>query len=320
MDRRNALIGLGCLGAAAALPAAIAQPSKKPRIGVLTFDPATEIFRREFGWGLRDQGYVEGKNIFVEWRSTREAEQANSLALDLVRLKVDVIVATPTPAVQAARKATNVIPIVMVAGDALGAGFVASLARPGGNTTGISSLAAEVGGKLLELLRELRPAMSRVALLLDTNAYAAPLLKQIQSAAKPIGVRIQSIVVQRDEELDGAFAMMVKEHADAVIVQGTLAIKHVADLATKHRLPSITSGLVASAFTEIGGLMHYGPTPTEYRRAAVYVDKILKGANPADLPVEQPTKIALAINLRTAKALGLKVPKELLFRADEVIR
>ena len=324
MIRRRDFVA-GLLGVFAAPLAAEAQQAKVPRIGVLTFTQTTEAFRDGFRVGLRDHGYVEGQNIVVEWRSAQEqTDRANALAQEFVRLKVDVIVATPTQAVQAVKNATGTIPIVMApAGDPVGTGLVASLARPGGNITGVTTIAAELGGKLLELIRDLRPGVSRVAVLGGSavmNPFAAPFLAQVQTAAGRVGVRIQHVVVRGAEDFDAAFAAMVKERAGAVILQPIYATKRAADLATKHRLPSITTGINAGAFPEVGGLMSYGADPVEqYRHAAVYVDKILKGAKPADLPVEQPTKFELVINRKTAKALGITFPQSILLRADRVI-
>ena len=275
-----------------------------------------------FREGLRELGYVEGQNLLVEYRSAvGQIDRLTDLAADLVRLKVAIIVADGTLATQAARRATAEIPIVMArVGDPVGTGLIATLARPGGNVTGVSSATAELGGKLLELMREVRPAMARVAVLAHaTDPFARTFVEQIQSAASRIGVRIQRVVVRGDEELDRAFTAMVKERAGGVVVQPILATKRAADLALKHQLPSITTGVGVKAFPEFGGLMSYGANPEEfYRRAAVYVDKILKGANPADLAVEQPTKFELVINLTTAQALGLTIPPALLLRAERL--
>jgi putative ABC transport system substrate-binding protein len=282
----------------------------------------TEAVREGFRLGLRDHGYVEGKNILVEWRTAEaQTNRENSLALELVSLKVDVIVATQTQAILAAKNASSTIPIVMApAADPVATGFVASLARPGGNITGLTNIAAELFPKLLELMRALRPAMKRVAVLLDaTNSSTRSFLEQIQPAADSIGIRMQPVFVRRPEEFDGAFAAMVKERAGAVIIQPPVATKRAADLALKHRLLSATTGL-AGTFPELGGLMFYGSSlPNTYRQAAGYVDKILKGAKPADLPVERPTVFELVINRKTAKALGITIPQSMLLRADRVI-
>jgi putative tryptophan/tyrosine transport system substrate-binding protein len=282
----------------------------------------TEAIREALRLGLRDHGYVEGKNILVEWRAAEGPnDRVSALAQELVRLKVDLIVATPTPAVRAAKNATSTIPIVMApAGDPVGTGLVASLARPEGNITGVTTIATELGGKLLELIKEVRPAVSRVAVLVDANPFARPFQDQIQSAAGSVGVRIQPVVIRGAEGIDGAFEAMVKERAGAVIIQPLYATKHVADLAVKHRLISITTGITASTFPQLGGLMSYGSNPANtYRQATVFVDKLLKGAKPADLPVEQPTNFELVINRKTAKALGITIPRSMLLRTDRVI-
>jgi putative ABC transport system substrate-binding protein len=236
----------------------------------------------------------------------------------LVRLRCDIIVAWNTPAAHAAKRATADIPIVVIAGDPVGTGLVASLARPGGNITGVSSIAAELGGKLLQLLRELLPTASQFsALAHSTDPFAKPFVEQIQSAARDIGVRILPVVVHGADELSGAFASMVRERTDAVVIQPILATRAAAELAVVHHLPSISTG---RPFAEAGGLLSYAADLVDtYRRAAYFVDKILKGAKPADLPVEQPTKFELIVNLRTAKLLGLTVPQSMLALADEVI-
>ena len=242
-----------------------------------------------------------------------------ALAAKLVRLKVDIIVAFQTPAVQAAKQATNTIPIVMApAGDPVGTGLVASLARPGGNVTGASSTTAEVAAKTLELIREIRPAARSVAVLANVaDPFTKPLLEQIQSAGRLLGIEIRPAMVRGPEEFDAAFAEWVKARVDAVIIQPSLPRKRAIDLALKHRLLSASP---TRLFVEAGGLISYAASPRDNsRKAATYVDKILKGAKPADLPVEQPTKFELVVNLKTAKALGLKIPETILFRADRVI-
>jgi putative ABC transport system substrate-binding protein len=303
--------------------AAGAQQAKVSRIGVLLGLTSPEHAQAGFREGLRELGYVDGQNILVEYRSAvGQMDRLTDLAGDLVRLKMDIIVADGTLATQAAKRATVEIPIVMArVGDPVGTGLIATLARPGGNVTGVSSATADLGGKLLELIREVRPAMTRVAVLAHaTDPFARPFVEQIQSAARRVGVRIQGVVVRDAEEFDDAFAAMVKERAGGVVVQPILATKRAADLALKHRLPSITTGVGVKTFPEFGGLMSYGANPEEfYRRAAVYVDKILKGARPADLAVEQPTKFELVINLKSAKALGLTIPPTLRLRANQVV-
>jgi putative tryptophan/tyrosine transport system substrate-binding protein len=317
IGRRKFLATLG--GAAAAWPlAARAQQAKLPRIGV--FVPANpEPFLSAFRASLREHGYIQGQNIELEFRSAEgKPERLRGLADEFVRLKVDVIVAHQTPAVTAARQATTEIPIVMApAGDPVGTGLISSLVRPGGNITGLSSASAETGAKTLELIREVLPSARRVAVLADApNPFSMDLVEQIENGGRMLGVAIQPIRVRRVDEFNGAFATMVNEGADAVIVQGSLPRKPAIDLALKHRLPLIG----VNPFAREGGLMSYSAhTSGLFGRAAYYVDRILKGAKPADLPVEQPTKYVLVINLKTAKALGLEVPTTLLARADEVI-
>jgi putative tryptophan/tyrosine transport system substrate-binding protein len=293
-----------------------------PRIGVLVFTPMSNAVQEGFRQGFRDHGYVEGKNILVEWRSAdSRTDRANVMAAELVRLKVNVIVAEFTPAVQAAKNATHTIPIVMApAGDPVATGLVASLSRPGGNVTGISNIAAELSGKRFELLRELLPGVTRVGLLIHG---ADPLDKAFvdgtQMAASSAGIQLQIATVPRPEDLEVALSGMTKARVGAVIVPANLPIPahEIARSAQRHRLPSIS---LLSQFPESGGLMSYGASPIDIRRRAVgYVDKILKGAKPADLPVERPTTFEFVINRKTARTLGLSVPPSLILRADRVI-
>jgi putative ABC transport system substrate-binding protein len=316
--RREFVILLGGSAAAAWPLAARAQQAKLPRIGV--FVPANpEPFLSAFRASLREHGYIQGQNIELEFRSAEgKPERLRGLADEFVRLKVDVIVAHQTPAVTAARQATTEIPIVMApAGDPVGTGLISSLVRPGGNITGLSSASAETGAKTLELIREVLPSARRVAVLADApNPFSRDLVEQIENGGRTLGIAIQAIRVRGADEFDAAFAAMVNERADAVIVQGTMPRKPAIDLALKHRLPLIG----VNPFAREGGLMSYSFRQSDlFRRAAYYVDRILKGARAADLPVEQPTKYELVINLKTAKALGLEVPPTLLARADEVI-
>jgi putative ABC transport system substrate-binding protein len=281
----------------------------------------TEVFRQ----GLRELGYVEGRNLTIEYRwAAGKEERLPELAAELVRLKVDIIVASATPTIVAAKRATSTIPIVMAAvGDPVGSGLVASLARPGGNVTGLTLMSTELAGKRLQLVRELLPKATRVAVL----AYRGPsgtllFLEQMRAAAQQTGVQLVVQEVSEAGELRGAFAAMQRERAQALIVQvSPLTREHrrqVEELAAQHRLPAMYE---VRLFVESGGLMSYGPNlPEMFRRAALYVDKILKGAKPGDLPVEQPSKFELVINLKTAKALGLTIPESLRFRADEVIQ
>jgi putative ABC transport system substrate-binding protein len=301
--------------------ASAAQQPKVPTIGALVIgntDP--EEFWRVFRQGLRDLGYVEGQNIRFEFRSAEgQANRLPELAAELVRLKVDVIVTWFTPPTQAAKQATRQIPIVMAdAGDPVGMGLVASLARPGGNVTGIAGMTAELSGKCIELIREMLPAARRVTALANaTDPFSKPFLEQVQLGGEATGTTINPIKISSREEFEAAFGAMEKERPDAVIVQPSLPSKRAAELALKHRVPAVS---VPRRFAEEGGLMSYSPRIADlYRKAAVYVDKILKGAQPADLPLEQPTIFELVINLKTAKALGLTVPPIFLARADELI-
>jgi putative ABC transport system substrate-binding protein len=321
LKRRDVIALVG--GAATAWPlAARAQhPAKLPVIGALVIgntDP--EQFWREFRQGLRDLGYVEGQNIRFEFRSAQgDASRLPELAAELVRLKVDVIVTWFTPTAVLARQATRDIPIVMAeTGDPIGTGLVASLPRPGGNVTGIASVTAELAGKSVQLIRDLLPSARRVTALANvTDPFSKPFLEQIDLGGAATGTTIRAIRISNDEEFESAFAAMEKDRPDAVIVQPSLPSKRAAELALKQRVPAVS---VPRWFAEQGGLMSYSAKYVElFRKAAVYVDKILKGAHPADLPVEQPTHFELVINMKTANALGLTVPPALLARADEVI-
>jgi putative ABC transport system substrate-binding protein len=298
--------------------AARAQQTKVPRIGVLVVgsrEPWDIVHK-----GLRDLGYVDGQNIVVEFRSAEgNTSLLAALAAELVRRKVDLIVASFTPAVEAAKQATREIPIVMAAsGDPVGMGLIATLARPGGNITGLSGTAPELGAKSLELIRETVPSAGRVAVLANaTDPFTTLFVGQIQSAGRTLAVEIQPVMVRGDETFDASFAAMVRERAAALIVQPSLPFAPAIALALKHGLPALSHD---GRFARGGGLMSYGASPAERgREAAGYIDKILRGAKPADLPVQQPTKFELVINLKTAKALGLDVPPTLLARADEVI-
>jgi putative ABC transport system substrate-binding protein len=305
------------------------QPKKIPRIGFLSpqspSDPRIQRFREAFRQDLRELGWVEGKNIVIEYRwAEGKTERLADLAAQLLSLKVDVIVAATTPAIQAAKQATGTIPIVMaVAVDPVATGFVASIARPGGNITGLSMMATDLVGNQMQLLKELLPKISRVALLWNpTNPSNAPQFRQAQDEARAFGLRLQSLEARDPSEIDSAFAAMTRERAGAVIVLAdTMFVDHrtrIADLSAKSRLPAVY-GLTDHA--EAGGLMVYGANVADmYRRAATYVDKILKGAKTADLPVEQPTKFEFVINLKAAKQIGLMIPQSVLFRADRVIK
>jgi putative ABC transport system substrate-binding protein len=279
-----------------------------------------------FQQGLLELGYVEGQNMAIEYRYAEgKAERLPELAAELVRLQVEVIVAGGAFAIRAAQHATRTIPIVMGGtSDAVVAGFVASLARPGGNITGLSDLSANLPEKRLELLKETVPQSTRIAVLADpASSYYASRRHNLTVAARALGVHLHVVELRRADELDSAFAAMTREGADALLViEGGLLTsglrEQTVDLAATHRLPAMYERKQTVA---AGGLMSYGPNIAEnYRRAATYVDKILKGATPADLPVEQPTKFELVINLKTAKALGLTIPPSILFQADEVLQ
>jgi len=303
------------------------QAKKVPRIGFLaTVSPSNISDRTEaFRQGLRELGYVEGKNIVIEWRFGEGKEvRLPALAAELVRLKVEVIVTAGATSTGRAKEATSTIPIVMGQDpDPVGSGFVASLARPGGNITGLSTLAPELSGKQLELLKEIVPKLSRVAVLgTSTRPGNAQSLKEVELAAGAFGVKLQYLDVLDPKDIETAFQAASKGRADAVLVLGgQLFNSHrtqLAELAVKSRLPAI---YVAPEFVEDGGLMTYSVSITNlFRRAATYVDKILKGRKPTDLPVEQPMKFEFIINLKAAKQIGLTIPPNVLVRADKVIK
>jgi putative ABC transport system substrate-binding protein len=318
--RRELMVTVG--GAVVAWPlTARAQPRKVPTIGVLVIGNINpEQFWREFRQGLRDLGYVEGQNIRFEFRSAEgHLDRLPELATELVHLKVDIIVTWFTPTALAAKQATHEIPIVMAeTGDPIGTGLVASLPRPGGNVTGMASVAAELAGKSVQLIRDMLPSARRVTALANaTDPFSKPFLEQIKLGGEATGTTINVIAVSNTEEFESAFAGMEQDRPDAVIVQPSLPTKRAAELAVKHQVPAVS---VPRWFAEEGGLMSYSAKYDElFRKAAVYVDKILKGTQPADLPVEQPTHFELVINLKTARTLGLEIPPTLLARADEVI-
>ena len=308
-------------------PIAAQQPTKVPRIGFLGASSASVLAARieAFRQGLRELGYVEGKNIVIEWRSAEgKLDRLPALAAELVRLKVDVIVTTGPAPTRPAKEATSTIPIVMAFdNDPVGNGFVASLARPGGNITGLSTHAPEISGKQLEVLKEIVPRLSRVAVLgSSTTPGNAQSLKETELAAGAFGVKVQYLDVRDPKDIDTAFRATGKGRADAILVLTSPVFNpyrtEIADLAVKNRLPAIYS---TPEFVEDGGLMTYGVSLTDlYRRAATYVDKILKCAKPVDLPVEQPTKFEFIINLKAAKQIGVTIPPNVLARADKVIR
>ena len=326
MDRRAFLSTLAAALCAKPSPVAAQHPASVRRIGYLSGSAASPYTVEPFRQGLRDVGYVEGQNIGIEFRYADGAvERLPGLAAELVRLNVEVIVASPAPSVSAARRATGTIPIVMIgAFDPVGQGFVASLARPGGNVTGLTySVGSEIYGKQLALLKETVPQVRRIGVLSNpTNPAAEPALEALRLAARSLGVQLKLSSVRNPSEITSAFAALAREDIDALVVVSdpmlTSNANRVADLAVKSRLPAVTTNRLA---VDGGYLMSYGPSFSDlWRRAAGYVDKILKGAKPGDLPVEQPTKYELVLNRRTAKTLGVTIPDLLLVRADEVIQ
>jgi putative ABC transport system substrate-binding protein len=308
------------------VPVDAQQPKKISVIGTLHADSPSslESFYEAFRQGLRELGYVVGQNLLIEYRFAEgKRDRLAELAAELVRLKVDVIFVVGGGATSAAKRATNTIPIVASAGDLIGDGMVASLARPGGNITGITNVDADFSAKRLELLKDSFPRLSRLALLsFESMKGDQAELRETRAAAQPLGVRIQSLEINNPEQIPGAFVAMTKEHAEALMIANNSFTffhrKQLLELATKNRLPTMCG---RAAFVEAGGLMSYAASRLDsFRRVAVFVDKILKGAKPADLPVEQPTKFEFVINLKTAKQMGLTIPQSVLYRADKVIK
>lgn len=303
------------------------QPGKVPRIGYLSTGSRSSVSAsssvKAFLQGLHELGYIEGKNIAIEYRYAEgQSNRYPELAAELVRLKVDVIFTTTDPAVRAAKKASKTIPIVFAGvSDAVAAGLVDSLARPGGNATGLSLLSRELGGKRLELFKEAFPKATRVAFLRPLRGSDTP-FREAEAVARTLGLQLQSLGVKGPEDFKKAFEAAKSGGAQGLtVLPGSFSYLHramIADLAAKNRLPAMYPD---ARYAEAGGLMSYGPNSDDlWRRAATYVDKILKGAKPADLPVEQPTKFEFVINLKTAKQIGLTIPETVLFRADRVIR
>jgi putative ABC transport system substrate-binding protein len=325
MDRRAFLGTLAGSLLAAPLAAEAQQATKIVRIGYLALNPSPH-FQVAFRQGLRDLGYVEGRNLVIEDRDAgRKPDRLPALAAELVALKVDVIVASGTPAARAAKQATKTLPIVFTAvADAVTSGVVTSLAQPGGNVTGLSVLAPELVGKQLELLKQAIPAVSRVAVLWEPDVLGKDveekMLKEADVAARALGMQPQFVEARGPGNFDGAFSDMTRARAEALAVLTSSMFfgqrRRLVDLAAKKRLPTVYPWREG---VDAGGLMAYGPDLADLlRRVATYVDKILKGAKPGELPVEQPTKFELVINLKTAKALGLTIPPSLLARADQV--
>lgn len=330
MNRREAL---GVVGAAAAWPLAVSaqQPKYAPRIGFLVTgsieSPETRASLKAFGAGLREYGYIDGQNVRIELRAADlKVERFPALAGELVRLNVDLIVASNSLAARAVQQATTTIPIVVpVMGDPVGDGLVSSLARPGGNITGLTFLGPQLVPKRLALLKEALPTVSQVAALWHPGAYGqrtmTDMMNEAEEAALTLGVHLRLVAVHAPDKLDRAFSMVAAERADALLIFPSPMLfnqrKRIVDLAAEHRLPIMAMG---KEFVQIGGLMSYGADITDFnRRCVAYVDKILKGAKPADLPVEQPTNFELFINLKTAKTLDVEIPPALLARADGVI-
>jgi putative tryptophan/tyrosine transport system substrate-binding protein len=323
MKRRAFITHLG--GAAVAWPIAARtqQPSRTWRVGYLSPTPFNDMSRPLFGafrLRLQELGYVEGRNLVLDVRLAEgDDTRLPGLAAELASLRPDVIVAVATPATAAARKATTSIPIVMLGpGDPVGSGFVKSLARPGGNITGLSYMTPDFTAKSLELLRLVVPSAQRIAILMSANPAHASLITVVHGLAQSWGLTIVPLTVVGDADLDKAFEKMGTEKCDALLVLADpRANRRIVELAAKKHLPAIYQ---LSTFVRVGGLLSYNPDDVDlFRRAALYVDRILKGAAPAELPVEQPTKFELRVNLKTAKALGLTIPESVLVRADEVI-
>jgi len=327
MRRNRIVFTLSAMLLALCMSAQAQQPKKVPRIGFLTNDSSTafsagdEAFRR----GLRELGYVEGKNLVIEWRfGEGKVDRLAEMVAELVRLKVDVIVTGGPSATRSAKAATSTIPIVMATDpDPVASGFVASLAHPGGNITGLATLAPEISGKRLELLKEIVPKLSRVAVLgTSTTQGTAQTLRETELAAGAFRMKLQYLDVLSAKDIETAFRAASKGRAEAVLQLSSSLFNsyrtEISELAVKSRLPAIYHW---PEFVEAGGLMSYGVSITDlHRRTATYVDKILKGAKPADLPVEQPRKFELIINLKAAKQIGLTIPPNVLARADKVIK
>ena len=312
---------LGAMLFALSIPAAAQQPAKVPRIGILSLgrgNPTIDAFRQ----GLHELGWVDGKNIALEYRWAEESEDRSSvLVAELIRINVDIILVTTPQAANAASKLTKTIPIVVTAMN-VPTRLVESLSRPGGNVTGLSFMGPQLAGRRLELLTEVIPGISRVAVLLSERESESNLHRALETIARSLSVQLQLVLVNKPEEIENAFSSMVRAKAEAVTVASqamfVLNRTRIVELAAKYRVPAIYH---RNEFVEAGGLMSYGPNHANlYRRAAYYADKILKGAKPADLPVEQPTKFEFVINLKTARQLDLKIPPEVLMWADRVIK
>jgi ABC-type uncharacterized transport system substrate-binding protein len=318
--RRTFITLLGGAAAAWPLAARAQQAAKIPRIGIIDDSPVWNAFRH----GLRDLGYLEGQNIAFEYRyAGGVADRLAGVAAELVRRPVDIVATYGTPQSRAAQQATTTIPIVMIGiGDPVAAGLVASIARPGGNITGNTILGPDLAGKRLQLLKEIVPSLSRVAFLWNPDNASHPAqLAELRVAVETLGIKLLPVAVRNPDEFDSAFAEMIREHADAFLMTADpfhqLSIVRIIDFLTNNRLPGM---FVTREIVVAGGLLSYGASvPDLFRRGALYVTKILQGTKPADLPVEQPTKFELVVNMKTAKAIGLNIPESFLVRADEVI-
>ena len=320
-NRRKLIVGLGA-GALAAPIGSFAQAAKGPRIGILFVGSRNQPHLESFKRGLGERGYTEGKNVTIEYRYAEGKEdRLPVLAAELVRLKVDVIVVTADNSADAAQKATRTIPIVVTTGDPVAYGLADSFAKPGGNVTGLSVVLAELSAKRVEILKDAVPRMTRLATLSDGSQRLPTVLNETRIAARALGLQLDSFAIRTSQDIEKAFVNISKVRSSALLVIlspfVTLHSKQIVDSALKQRLPGIYP---TRQFAEEGGLMAYGPLIGDlYYRAANYVDKILKGAKPADLPVEQPTRFELVINLKTAKAIGVMFPQSILVRADKVI-
>jgi len=319
--RRRALFPVFAVATALWPLVGVAQPPKRATVGVLVVGSAgSEKFWRLFREIMQELNYVEGQNIHYEFRSDHgQINRLPVLAAELVRLKVDLIVTWFTPAAKAAKEATREIPIVMaLAGNPVETGLVASLSHPGGNITGLAGVGAELAGKSVQLVREMLPTARRVGALANApDPFSKPFLEQVRLGGAAVGMKVDPVLIHSAAELEDVFLAMEKDRPDAVIVQPSLPTNRAAALAAKHQIPAVS---VISGFAENGGLMSYQTSEIDmYRLSATYVDKILKGAKPADLPILQPTKFELIVNMKTAKAIGLTLPSTFLARADEVI-
>jgi putative tryptophan/tyrosine transport system substrate-binding protein len=328
LQRNLGLVGLGLLAGCSGVSSQLRPPAKIPRIGYLGLGTSGPNVRLEaFQQGMRDLGYAEGQNIVVEYRLAEgRSDELPGFAAELVRLGVDVLCTSSTTAAVVAKQATDTIPIVITAiGDPVALGIVASLSRPGGNVTGVTNLAPELSGKRLELLRDTLGGLSRVAILANAAvAHKAIDWRETERAAQALGLQLQALQVRAADEFEGAFAAMVKERAEALYVledallYSLAATGPIVALAAQYRLPAMYA---LPEMVETGGLMAYGPTFVDaHRRAAAYVDKLLKGASPAELPVEEPTRFDFVINLKTAQSLGLTIPSSVLQQATEIIQ